>query len=847
MHPLIDHGRKNVWCSLGMDYQTTFQLARLTRAKGVKGAYSDGWSNHTLPKRNVSFHCFMLGHVPKIMLGFSNTVYTNNWYRINDLMCDNSVILNIHFGTGLEIPREAVYFLITENRGIIFAIESYSSLSDIGSGLCFLRIYKNTYFESKRCNPNYEKIVSKGISNFNANQLSNFISEHNNKNIREYGAALACVRGYWYYNLDSRFISEKDFIDSVFDGSILDILPLNINSLKTFVSLNDKKNKYLIHLPKIFSEGIMFYDDVEFLIGHVGEYSSMKAIRLPSNNSYVRQVTHNDFSVSVDSILMIHKLLFKNIDIKDMKIFVITRNSGYDRPLWYVSDKIRALYKLEDNDIENALLGIDSNVSFWRADYLETGSYAKLMSAKSSDIDLSMVTDCYGLRGISKALSDTPIKTDAKIDSTIDLPINFRDKSLIIEYNSDGTLSDTFQVEKMSEYGLTNKDCPWIEIIKGLADNNLYWGYGESSFEIDPKDNYKFYKIERTNDGERPNTNLEWKDVTDSGEYVISDNLVTWNIAIDEWFTCAMGDGNISWVEKRYDLPQSKFFIRVGLYSKVGEKLVNEHIHFNHYRVWLNGRALIRNIDFKISDKGQWIYIVNKEYISELSDLQHIIVIGDGVYKNLWFAETGYVTDGYISFNNRYDYYDDRQLRVIVDGRVFPIDVVSRPEENGLFSVSVRNGAPYIVENINPALKDPQIDYDSLKDECDTKEKVVNDYLTIKLPQNVSEEFNTIINYYTLYSPFMASIIFDFNNNNLVISDDRITDEDLDVLIKNYKYLLEFDPSTWNLDKRYIRIHPHPFKHTLSVSQRQYTILERLNDVYLKNVADLTPFLQIEA
>lgn len=847
MHPLIDHGRKNVWCSPGMDYQTTFQLARLTRARGVKGAYSNDWSKYPLPKRNSSFHCFMLGHVPKIMLGFSNTVYSNNWYRINDLMSENSVILNFHFGSGLEIPREAIYFLITENRGILFAIESYSSSKDIVSGLCFLRIYKNTYFESKRCNPEYQKIDSKGISDYNANQISDFITQHNNKNIREYGAALACVRGYWYYNLNSRFLTEKEFIDSVFDGSIKDIIPLDVSSLKTFVSLKDKNNKYLIHLPKLFSEGIMFYDDVEFLIGHVAEYSPIKAIRLPSNNSYVRQITHNDFSVSVDSVLTIHRLLFKDIDIKDMKIYVVTRYSGYDRPLWYVNDKIRALYKLEDDDIVNALLGIDSNVPFWRADYLENGSYAKLMGARSSDIDLPMVTDCYGLRGISKAISDTPVRTDATVDSTVDLPINFREDSLVIEYNSDGTLSDTFQVEGMSEYGLSNRDCPWIEIIKGKADNNIYWGYGEESFEIDTGANYKFYKIARISDGERANTNLEWKDVTDSGEYSISNNMVTWNIALENWFTNAMGDTNIFWDNEKYDIPKKRFFIRIGLYSKVGEKHVNEHIHFNHYRVWLNGRALIRDVDFKIADKGQWIYIVNKEYIDDSLDLQNVISIGDGVYKNTWFAERGYVTDGYISFNNRYDYYDDRQIRVIVDGKVFPIDVISRPEENGLSFIAVRNGAPYIVENINPALKDPQIDYDTLKKDCTLKEEAVNDYLTVKIPQKVEEGFNTIVNYYTLYSPFIANIIYDFNNNNLVIPDERVTDEVLDNLIKNYKYLLEFDPSTWNLDRRFISIHPHPFKHTLTVSQRQYTILERLNDIYLKNVADLTPFLQVEA
>ena len=81
MQYLINHAKANVWCNIGMDYQCTFKLIRLTNGLGDKREFTIEFNKYQMPSDNEFYHCFMLGHIPKTMIGISNKLFTNSLSR----------------------------------------------------------------------------------------------------------------------------------------------------------------------------------------------------------------------------------------------------------------------------------------------------------------------------------------------------------------------------------------------------------------------------------------------------------------------------------------------------------------------------------------------------------------------------------------------------------------------------------------------------------------------------------------------------------------------------------------------------------------------------------------------
>ena len=842
MHYLVEHGIKNVWCTPTMDRQVILIPNRVSSDLGVKKILNVGWMRIKLPDNTNFYQCYLMGEIPRDRLGIDKSIFTDTWYRLSDLMSDFGVIYNVYVGSGREIPRENVKILILKNGGFVLCIKDTNIPFDFKHLAIHLRVYKNAYFETNRFDPDKIKIEVESIdsSELGPTELIEFINRHNKKNNRGYGLASASVNGIWNRNLIPGIVGIDSLIDSVFDGGVRDVFNFKVSDFKTFTSELDNLRKYLIHVPKEYGSGITYFDDLDFMVNDSDDASFSLGVRIPRNKSNViRQVSHNDYAISVDSVDNIIRDYFN--DTNSVYLNLVIRNSGYERPLWYVVDKVRALYKLNDSDIVNALLGIDSNVSFWRAEHLESGSYPNLMGKKDGEMTLQDVIDCYGYRGIVKVNSDTPIIVDDDSISAVKIPINYRSGAMVFEYSRWGTLANVNQVDEKIYYPITIENCAWIEFIKGLGGNAIYTGYNEQSFEISELFNYGFFK-------QKKDSEEEWVEVTDSGDYTIDGSTVTWNIPLDEWEVSAISDGSVYQesieLEKYMNHLVHTFKVDISGDSTDDPVLVDGGLNLNHYRIWLNGKALIRGVDFKIIKEK--LYIVNKEYLDDDLKAQNLFIIANGIMLDTWLDDKGYVKEGKISFNKRYDYYDDRLLRVVVGGKVYPIEALLTAEDKDKPEfLPIRNGLPYVVENVTPALKEKEIDYKVLLEETLIREEILADYLTIKIPEEKDDDLDSIIEYYLLYSTLISTMIYEMNNGRIYIPDGRLTDEVIDIIVDPYKHLIEFDPATWELNWKYVSVHPHPFRYTLTVTAREFSVLERINEIYLDNVADLSPFLEI--
>ena len=755
MNYLIEHAKRWIWCNPCMDRTCNIKLQRISVLNGAIKTMSMPWFTLPLPDPIAVYHVFFIGHIPTFNLGMDALMVTNRWYNLCDLMSNNYLVLNVFKGSAIDINKALVSILFTTTKGAILAIKD-SPLVDISESTVYCRIYKNSYFSSDRRREGGLGVTSVSLMEYTNSQLVDFVNAHNEKTLLDQGDALACVNGFWYHRLNTQYIENASVIDSVYDEAIERVYDFYINRLQTFLSDKDKKRKYVIHLDNQNDSPIYYYDDCDFYVGYRTATQPMVAIRIPTvDRTAIRQITHRDYSISIDVVSLIIRQYFNDINEEELTLWVVVRQSGYDRALWYVNDKIRALYKLSDTDIIDAMVNIDSTVWFWNSEHLENSAYPKLMG-ELYDIEQSCVVECYGYRGLLKALANNLMPVRFTDDSLIDIPYNYQSNALVIEYDNHRYLRSIHAIENQHLYSI-DRHCTLLEFV----NTNQLNGYMSVSVGVDK-------------------------------------HCLILALTLDK--------------------------------------------AYNYYRVWLNHKALIINIDFKIVNNG--LYIYNKEFLN--TDLSDIVIIADGLNTEEYILEQGYVIDNTISINSIYNYYDDRLIKVIANGKVYSIDEVWRLENKKAIE-SIKEGSPYCVEQLNPDVTYPNIDFEALKGEAISKEALIQDYLSLKIPQSTDIPFTLIEGYYCLYSVFIARIIFDLQTEDLVIPDRRVDDNELDALLVAYKPLLAIDIAADSLDTAYVRIHPHPYTHTLFVKEKQYIVIERIIKLYKLTISDLSAFLQIES
>ncbi|MNL68931.1 hypothetical protein D3C87_1937270 [compost metagenome] len=71
-------------------------------------------------------------------------------------------------------------------------------------------------------------------------------------------------------------------------------------------------------------------------------------------------------------------------------------------------------------------------------------------------------------------------------------------------------------------------------------------------------------------------------------------------------------------------------------------------------------------------------------------------------------------------------------------------------------------------------------------------------------------------------------------------------DPDIKRWLKDYEYLLEFDPCKRGVDTRYVSIHPHHLSYETELNIYQYNFLNRAIALYLEGKVDLSHFVSIK-
>ena len=858
---LIDHAAKNVWCNNDQDNQLVIAAQRITKLSGALNRLKLMHRNITLPSSGKFYHVYQVGHVHPNILGlipFNPSWILEKWIKFSDAINDLKLVVNIYDTTGIELPRFKSYYMFTNDRSLIFAIEEDTNFPiNYSSDRLYVRLYTNAYFQSYRSDLLNDYTYCRGKDILNINDVLALQAEYNTYADKE-GHVFAYKNGFLIDKIDAVNVTVGDTVEFIYDSSIKKIVTFTIGDLHTFNSTLDNKRKYLLHYEDGDNDTIDYLDDNDIHILYQSTPDRFLGVYYHRNViDSVRMVTHRDYSLAVDYVNYLGTELnatitSEQLDINQLKIQLKIRKSGYHRPLIHDNNRIFELYKLDDDLIIQSMVGVNSTALEWRAESLENSAYCRLMRGSYGSIDLALIQEAYGYNSLSRIVGDTPTKTTLKsFRQSADLPYGLYENCTVYEYDENGKMVDWRYHPVGSDYETMNLDVRMIEAISGKGSYAPDVRFGVNNIALPVYDNYRVYICQLLDN--IPDN--KWMDITGTELYRVEHHELIWNNDVNGHYLMVRSDKTFL----AYDIDILP--IAGTLYFTLSELETREGVEENHtlsvplgeLDIFLNGMSLIRGVDYILN--FPMIYIVNKTHLVQPanSTVQKLHVRFTGFCKADLslddIEDYGFIEHGFLSNNSRHDIRDDKVLRITVAGGLVHRDDVLFSETNdGISVVNADNGKPYQIKDIVVPLK-------QLVDENTYTMRVksqlidyhISNYLTVKLPQPERNAVSSIYNRYPLISPFICHIVNDLANNQFDNSQfiTALSDNDIMNICKPYEHILAFDPISEanRIDARYVIIYPHNLDNTIDLDIYQFRFLTRVVKLYGNNLIELSPFI----
>jgi hypothetical protein len=474
------------------------------------------------------------------------------------------------------------------------------------------------------------------------------------------------------------------------------------------------------------------------------------------------------------------------------------------------------------------------------------------MRANHNEITPKLVQDGYGYNAISKIVADTPQRVkDLGGYRGVELPVGLRNHSTIFEYDGGGKLISFYLHSFGEEYLVKNPECEIVEGLVGAGSERLSTTYGERQTAFDTHHNYRMYTCPIID--EVPS--YEWTDVTgDHTLYEIINGEVVWMVDAASVYTAVKDDINFLAYRKRLATVGGIYRFSVTAREQRGDSydVLPLTIPVGCLNIWMNGHALIENLDYYV----QWpeVVIVNKQYLIDNVDEQDFIIRGTGFCQPDMSREApneaGFVKHGLLSRNRRYNVRDDKVMRFIVGGTIHLKDELRFSEsDSGLRMDGIPNGTPYVIDDVVVPLRDLVVDDTySLRDKSLEVDQDVEDYLTLRYPEPVITDPNVIPQRYRVFSPFTSKIHHDLLEGILYPPGitGQYSDAKIKEWLKDYEFLLPYDPVKNGVNERYVSVHPVDVNYETELDVYQYTFLDRAIRLYLNDKVDITRFITIK-
>lgn len=851
--PLIEHALKNVWVSPKDDQQVIFKPAKITADYITNGQFKLVWDKYPLPNKKDAFLVYQIGHLGSTFIGLLDKGEV--WTTFATACNESSMIVNLYTDAGIEFPRTETWYMVTEQGNLLIAVKRNLKLNvDLNTTSLYVHFYSNSFFNLVEASVNNVQIHVAGRTMYSTDDILSLQNEYVLHQAKP-GATYAFINGYYVSTIGLTNVTVGDVVEYVYDGSIYSTSIKKVADLPTFLSELDSVYKYLFHYVGEEPRGINYQEDVDFYLIHKDVNGIEKGVLFHKNVSGVfRMITHCDYSIPTEAVASLASNQTDWMDIQSLYIRANIRKSGTNRPLVYEKNRLSELYKLPDDTIVELMTGMNSVVSNWQAAELEKAKYPLIMRSDLNSVTLDLVTQAYGYNAISKIIGDTPstVLVNGQTRSAV-VPISLMYGCLALEYSEDGLfLGHYSHISETPIYICKNETAGFVEFISGIPDSGPHDVCGNIYSVIQHGLEYRMYICPIVNGV----PNNAWIDVTDSNNFIIDQNLLTWTINQNNYYTLVRDTSTI--LVKDFSLTchdgNLKFTITHSQTRNNVTTVRPMEIPMGELLVIMNQRILSEGLDY-IVDFPE-VNILNKEYLRPGQETeQDFTIVFTGFCKPNLTREVvrdhGFIDHELLSNNNRYDIRDDRVLRIVVGGKLRTRAHLLFAESNsGVIVPNALNGLPYLIQDIVVPVNGLAVGttYD-LRQESMVIDSRVSDYLTQLYPPITFPTPNVIEELHTLYSPFCSKIIMDLANGVLV--DSRLLGHysDLEVreICEPYLPLLEIDPTQLQNapNSNYVTIHPHIQSNAVILNLYQYRFVQRVIRVFMAGAFDISGHISL--
>ncbi len=861
---LTSYAIDNFWCNPKQAKQSIYNLARLTPVQGAMNTYQVLLRTIALPSVGPDvYHIFSVGQINPTLLNIitqePDWVY-QSWSTMSSAMNSSNLFVDIYNSNGIHVPRFDVYYRVTTTRDLIIAIKQNSNIPiNYETDAVYLRLYSNAWY-NETANAGIS-LYTEGKTYTNVNDILTLQTDYNTYAAKT-GAVYCYVNGYLVDAIDLINISVGDSAEFIYDASIKNVITLPVSNLQVFTSILDSKNKYLVHYSTVQENTIDYVGDIDIYIVNPFATNKYKGVYYHKNaiDSY-RQVTHKDYAICVDYYDVIATSFQTAVgiatipDINNLNLMIYIRNSGYNHSLVHENNRVNELYKMSDENVMGALVGINSTVNVWSAPQLENSTYVQVMSSKITDINDLLIQTALGYNAYSKLVADTPsIVTTNSGQLIASVPTGLQTSYTSFEYDVNGSLLGIYAGEVGNTYNVVNASCTQVEMMYGSFSSNPDVYFGTTTVDIPLNCNYRVYLNTIANGVIGPT----WTDITGTSQYSYANGVVTWTgNTTNSSYLMVRTDRTIL-VNQYSILPQdgiiSFSFEETGMMHGSPATTYVMPVPMGDMEILLNGKSLVEGIDFIVN----WpvICINNKTALVQPASTtyQNVTVRWSGFcdsslnYRK--YTDSGFIADNSFSNDYRYDVMDDSVNRIVVGGKYITRATLGIVDTTAGVAVnSGYNGLPYSIKKplipIQNLISTDLLSYNSASVSIDTE---VQNYLSTYLTK-LTETVTPIPQLYQVISPFITKILWMLVNKEVDVSGitSTMTDNEILAWCKPYESWLQFDPiyNTNQLDPRFVVIVPVNINNTLSLPVVLYSFMMSVVRLYANGLINLASYLNI--
>ncbi len=833
---LRQHLYTNAWCAPQQDTQRVFSPERMTPNNGVLNKIKIGWKSYDLPGTG-RYHVYNMGQIFPELIGWIGKQRT--WFSMRYLCQELDAFCDVYVDKGILIPRHLCHYLITDDKQIIVAVNIPDNRLiniDLSQEDIFLRIYRNKYYKSSAANIagySIECDSRRSVSALDILGMQNYVDQLKQR----VGGVICYVNGYIVNHISLLTATPGDYIEFIYDPSIKTQLTFPVSELHEYVSEVDSTNKYLVHNP-VGTDKIDYYDDIDIHVINNTSTGVYKGVYFHKNTaSRVRNITHRDYSVSSNGVSATYTSFNPPINHTDAYLHVIIREADTRRTIINEANRVRDLYRMDDDDVYSALIGFNSLVNVWNVSELEKSKFNNSIRKPFGELTRQDAFDALGYNAISKLIGDTPNRVYLNSGQrNVAVPLQMRKASTAYEYDSSGHLIGSYPHTNHEIYLPHNQNCDVVEFIFGLASTSFDDVIGQQTSTLDTELNHRFYICDKI--GGVPDE--VWRDVSGTSYYHVYPNgQVIW--AVNSTIEQQLVRSNSRHLFYEFDSPMEDGNVQFNIsqWDAIDNRWETLKIPPARIDIFLNGKSLIEDIDYIV----HWpsVYITTKEYFINPGQTQRISIRATGFCKNdmqrIDAGDTGFVKHRVLSENNIYNLRDDRVNRIIVGGSLKMFDDLKFAETDGTVRVQdAYNGKPYCISDILVPMNifsesstlstDPTL---SAREQSRAIDAAISNYLTLKLPERVLSTPSTFVRKYVLFSPFFTKLFHAILNGGISgpwmtehYAEQRVSQE-----CAQYQHLLNWDPITEEneIDPTFVEIHPHPYDQAISLNAYQYKFM----------------------